>query len=87
MIKTSHILLVLVTLTLTACKTTSIREFSNEQTSKTMQAVNQPAADYPPPSASQLRMYIFTGFDDLDKKNHQRQGYFIDFETNSQPRK
>ena len=86
MIKTSHILLVLVTLTLTACKTTSIREFSNEQTSKTMQAVNQPAADYPPLSQPAADVY-FTGFDDLDKKNHQRQGYFIDFETNSQPRK
>lgn len=81
--KTSSILLLLLSLSLTACQTTSLREVSNSQVSAT--APQQQGPDYPAPEENQLRMYIFTGFDDPENQNKPRQGYFIDFENIKAP--
>ncbi len=68
---------------LSACQSTSIRDLSADEANNAKQGFEQPtkqkSSDFEPPQASQLRMYVFTGFEHEGDKENGRDGYFIDF--------
>ncbi|MBL0709754.1 MAG: hypothetical protein JJV99_01875 [Colwellia sp.] len=80
----SKITLLLSCLILSACQTTGIRELSanDPNYAKLSQKQNNNAEfkNYPTVQTDQLRMYVFTEFEDTNEKQQERDGYFIDFE-------
>lgn len=70
-------------LVLSACQSTSIREYSADQPNLAKQGLaqqtKQQAAKQQPPQENQLRMYVFSGYEHKADKKAVRQGYYIDF--------
>lgn len=81
--------LVLSSLLLSACQTTSIRELSESEPNqaKLTQQQNTGAVKnkYPTAQEDHLRMYVFTSFEQTYEKQAERDGYFIDFKVKKKP--
>jgi len=77
--------LVLSSLLLSACQTTSIRELSESEPNKAKLAQQQNTGavnnEYPTVQEDHLRMYVFTSFEPIHEKQAERDGYFIDFKV------
>ena len=65
---------------LSGCQSTSLREYSAEQ-SNTAKSLTEQQADlnYPTPAESHLRMYIFTSEERMASGQESREGYYVDF--------
>ncbi len=70
-------------LLLSACQSTSLREISSDKDNFAKQGQidksKQDSSSFPAPQVSQLRMYVFTGFEHKDELSEIRDGYYVDF--------
>ncbi len=82
--KLIHVSALFVAVILTGCQTTSLREYSADESNdaKKLTELNV-AADYPEPAETHHRMFIFTSFEKNSDGKEERDGYYIDFSTES----
>ncbi len=72
-----------VALLLSGCQTTSLREFSANESNAAKKITESTNAvdDYPEPAESHHRMFIFTSAEKKADGKESRDGYYIDFST------
>ena len=80
--KIYRILGLAVTVLLSACQTTTLREYSDDEPNQARQQLEQEKLpEYQSPKESQMRMYVFTDFEQKNTVAKPRTGYYVDFEV------
>ena len=80
--KLIHLNALFVAVLLVGCQTTSLREYSaNESNVAKKLTESKGVTDYPEPTESHQRMFIFTSAEKKGDGKENRDGYYVDFST------